>query len=160
MILRLHRCWWQVDNGHFMLLTEFLISVVSFEWGWRTRRQSCRQHISSPPSVTNIDVADFEDNFKLTNIQNLQKMTWKNPKENLNSVKRLQGRLLIWFSDMQKTVNGHTSLLKLNSNHIMVRIFSIIKKKSIYFSKQKSLGIWKGLLYHFEWLSTIWTSFS
>ena len=85
---RLHRCWWQVDVGDkWMLVTlawwQFLdvsdrtsILVTSFGcccpppllkdrgcW-WQKRpklsptSQSCRLHISSPTSVSNIDVAN------------------------------------------------------------------------------------------------------
>ena len=72
----LHRCWRQVDAVEFMLVTFFWCWWQNFVNGdifgmlepdanvrRRKRRkpsptsQSCRQHISSPSSVTNIDVA-------------------------------------------------------------------------------------------------------
>ena len=80
----LHRCWWQVDVGDFTLMKifgdewqNFHIDDIFWCWcptlllkdrecWWQKRlkpsptSQSCCQHISSPTSVTNIDVACLE----------------------------------------------------------------------------------------------------
>ena len=75
-------------------------------------------------------------------------MTSKIVKKNSNTVKRLLGRLLIWYSDMPETANGHITLLELNLSHIMVRTEGTdCKTKNYFFSEQKSLGIWKRLLH-------------
>ena len=55
------------------------------------------------------------------NILNLSKMTSINFKKDLNFIKKLQGKLWIWFSDMQAAANGPIILLKLNLNLITVR---------------------------------------
>ena len=63
-----YRCWWQVVNDNWMLVTLcwwHLLDVSDRERGcwWRKwpkpspTSQSCRQHISSPTLATNIDVA-------------------------------------------------------------------------------------------------------
>ena len=87
-------------------------------------------------------------------------MASKIPKKYCISVKRLQRNLLIWYSDMPETANGHITLLELNLSHIMVRTESTNCKNLVYFfSEQKSLGIRKGLLHQFKRLSKIPTSF-
>ena len=76
--------------------------------------------------------------FKSLN-QNLSKMTSKILKTNSSSVKKLKGRLLIWYSDMLKTANGHITLLELNLSHTMVRTEGTYCKKYNIFSANKKV---------------------
>ena len=66
-------------------------------------------------------------------------MTSKIVKKNSNTIKRLLGRLLIWYSDMQKTVNGLITLRELNLSHIMVWTEGTNCKKQSIFSANKKV---------------------
>ena len=68
-------------------------------------------------------------------------MASKIPKKYCISVKRLQRNLLIWYSDMPETANGHITLLELNLSHIMVRTESAhYKTKQNIFKRTKKFG--------------------
>ena len=60
-VLRIFWCWWQnfdIDDIFWILMLDSY-----FKRWWRKIAQKCRQHISSPTSVTNINVAKLSFRF-------------------------------------------------------------------------------------------------